>query len=115
MLGRSGLSWVQESVGRVWGDGAFLRVLSGVHNGDTGGGLAVMEDTEVDRRMGDSSYNATDFLVLQPAAKPATVCSLELGGHSRHRSSTDAQTRKLVLNFEETINKNQNHCPQMHH
>ena len=94
MLGRSGLSWVQESVGRVWGDGAFLRVLSGSHNGDTGGGLAVMEDTEVDRRMGDSSYNATDFLVLQSAAKPATVCSLELGGHSRHRSSTDAQTRR---------------------
>ena len=51
------------------GDGAFLRVLSGGHNGDTGGGLAVMEDTEVERRMGGSSYNATDFLVLQPAAK----------------------------------------------
>ena len=46
-----------------------MRVLSGGHNGDTEGGLAVMEDTEVDRRMGDSSYNATDFLVLQSAAK----------------------------------------------
>ena len=64
MLGRSGLSWVQ---GR--GDGAFLRVLSGGHNGDTEGGLAVMEDTEVERRMGDSSNNGTDFLVLQSAAK----------------------------------------------
>ena len=87
MLGRSGLSWVEGCVGRVWagGDGAFLRVLSGVHNGDTEGGLAVMEDTEVERRMGGGSYNATDFLVLQSTAKPATVCSLELGGHSRHR------------------------------
>ena len=71
--------------GQPGGDGAFLRVLSGVHNGDTEGGLAVMEDTEVERRMGGGSYNATDFLVLQPAAKPATVCSLELGGHSRLR------------------------------
>ena len=28
-----------------------------------------MEDTEVERRMGGGSYNATDFLVLQSAAK----------------------------------------------
>ena len=45
-----------------------MRVLSGGHNGDTEGGLAVMEDTEVERRMGDSN-NGTDFLVLQSAAK----------------------------------------------
>ena len=46
-----------------------MRVLAGGHNGDTEGGLAVMEDTEVERRMGDSSNNGTDFLVLQSAAK----------------------------------------------